>query len=457
LNRGNEPMALMMARNRTDARLPSEELKSAFDSAMAFPVDAANQLRLAPNVLVENVNQEAAFGRIIIDEQGFTMGMRLHLLEPARALISEWKQTRRRFDVAIEPKMRSIKALQESEGEIENARRRAERDEGDAEAKLESDQYYIRVKNEFHVAETRYQGLKSEHGNRNAKMAAHYPFYWLGLLGIGVAEWLINYDVFLLFSGVVAIAAGATLIMGVLLAFAAHGHGLLLKQWSYRFGEHRESIDRFGDWRLLALSTFSLLVVLGAATGSRYAAVMHQISGQPAINLLPDAQIAVSPMRDVMLSLLWNIMAWAVGVFIAYMAHDKDPDFMDATRQYNQAHRRYNRYRRPMVDKLQQLQAKLVKDIERLETTARTKMADVAVERDLLAQVDTHENALVNAIMAAVRGNAQTYRANLAQLASSQRGSVTIERTGPNAGQISPADFRNEQAAVTPDTIRGLV
>jgi hypothetical protein len=50
-----------------------------------------------------------------------------------------------------------------------------------------------------------------------------------------VAEWLINYDVFFVFSGVAAIAAGAAIIMGVLLAFAAHGHGLLFKQSSYRF------------------------------------------------------------------------------------------------------------------------------------------------------------------------------------------------------------------------------
>jgi hypothetical protein len=451
-------MALATANRATDTQLPSEELKSACDLAMEFPVDKANQLRLAPEVLVENVNKEAAFGRIIIDEQGFTTGMRLHLLEPARALISEWKQARRRFDVALEPKMRNIKALQESEGEIQEARRRAGRDEADAEARLEADQRYIRIRNEFLASEIRYHRLKNEHENRQANLAAYYPFYWLGLLGIGVAEWLINYDIFLLFSGVVAVAAGATLIMGVLLAFAAHGHGLLLKQWSYRFGEHRESIDRLGDWRMLGLSTFSLLVVLGAATGSRYAAVMHQMSGQPAINLLgAEAQVTMSPFRDVMLSLLWNVMAWAVGVFIAYMAHDKDPEFMDATRQYNHWHHRYDRYRRPVVEKLQQIKAKLSKDIEKLETTARTKMADAVGERELLAQIEAHETALVSAVTAAVRGNAQTYRANLVQLASSQRGSITIERTGPNAGPIGPAEFRNEQAVVSADSIRSLV
>ena len=451
-------MALATANSRTDTKLPSEELKSAYDLAMKFPIDRANQLRVTPEALVENVNKEVAFGRIIIDEQGFTTGMRLHLLEPARALISEWKQARRRFDVALEPKMRSIKALQESEGEIQEARGRAERDEADAEARLETDQRYIRIRNEFRAAETRYHRLKTEHENRQANLAAYYPHYWLGLLGIGAAEWLINYDVFLLFSGVVAIAAGATLIMGVLLAFAAHGHGLLLKQWSYRFGEHRESIDRFGDWRMLGLSTFSLLIVLAAATGSRYAAVMHQMSGQPAVNLLgAEAQVTISPFRDVMLSLLWNVMAWAVGVFIAYMAHDKDPEFMDATRQYNQWHHKYDRYGRPVVEKRQQIKAKLSKDIEKLETTARTKMADAIGERELLAQIDAHETALVNAVTAAVRGNAQTYRANLAQLASSQRGSITIERTGPNAGPIVPAEFRSEQAVVDANSIRSLV
>jgi hypothetical protein len=43
-------------------------------------------------------------------------------------------------------------------------------------------------------------------------------------------------------------------------------------------------------------------------------------------------------------------------------------------------------------------------------------------------------------------------------MASSQRGALTIERSGPNAvQQISPADFRNEQANVSGDTIRNLV
>ena len=450
-------MARGTTETRTDTGLPTEELKSSYDAAMAFAVEQVNALRATPEHLLEQAGQEAAFGRVSVSDAGVTAGMRLHVIEPARALVAQWRQTRRRFDVAIEPKMRSIRAAQEAEKEIRIARDRAARDEQDLEDRLEADQTYIRVRNDFRIAETRYHQTRTNHENRDANMMAYHPAYWAALLCIGVAEWLINYDVFFLFAGVVAIAAGATVVMGVLLAFAAHGHGLLFKQWSYRFGDHREQIDRRGDWRMLALSTFSLLIVLGAATGSRYAAVMHQLAGQPAINLLgPDAQVAVDPMRDVLLSLLWNIMAWAVGVFIAYMAHDKDPEFMDATRQYARAHRRYRRLRRPVVSKMRQIRARLAKDIERFEASARTKAADVASERALLDQVDAHEGALVNALASVVRGNAQTYHDSLAQLAASQRGGLTIERVGQRADQISVTEFRSEIVTITPDMIREL-
>ncbi len=444
-----------MARARTETAL--DELKLAYDAAMAFPIEQANALRSTPEHLMEQASQEAAFGRISINDEGITAGIRLNVIEPARPILGRWQQIRRRFDVAIEPKMRHIRAVQDVEREIVTARERAERDERDAEARLEADEHYLRVRDGFRVAETRYQGMRTNHENRDANMAAYNPVYWVALLLIGVAEWLINYDVFFLFAGVVAIAAGATIVMGVLLAFAAHGHGLLFKQWSYRFGEHRNSIDRRGDWRMLALSTFSLLIVLGAATGSRYAAVMHQLAGQPAINVLgADAQVSIDPMRDVLLSLLWNLMAWAVGVFIAYMAHDKDPDFMDATRQFNRANRIYRRMRRPVVNRVRQIKARLGKEIERLESAARTKAADVAAERALLEQVDKHEAALLAALTAVVRGNAQLYHASLAQLAASQRGAVTIERVGQRGGQISVGDFRDQAVIVTPDMIRGL-
>ena len=66
------------------------------------------------------------------------------------------------------------------------------------------------------------------------------------------------------------------------------------------------------------------------------------------------------------------------------------------------------------------------------------------------------KSALLAALTAVVRTNAQHYHASLSQLAASQRGAVTIERVGPRAGQISIGDFRNETVNVTPEMIREL-
>jgi hypothetical protein len=449
-------MARATTESRSDTRLPPDDVKAAADAALKFPIEQANELRFPPDWLMDRAREEAAFGKIGVDPQGLTPGTRLHIIEPARALLARWRQARRQFDVLVEPKMPAIHAAREVDTAVAAARERTARDEAEAEDRLEADQSYIRVRSRFREAEDRYQRLRADHDNRDANMLALNPAYWVALLCIGVAEWLINYDVFFLFAGVVAIAAGATIIMGVLLAFAAHGHGQLFKQWSYRFGAHRDDLERRGDWRMLALSTFSLIIVLAAAGGSRYAAVMHQLAGQPQVNILgAEAAIQIDPLRDVLLSLLWNVMAWAVGVFIAYMAHDKDPDYMDATAQYTRAHHVYTRRRRPYLNRLRQIEARLTKEIERIEAAARSRAADASAERDLLAQVDAHEAALVNALASVTSGNAQTYRANLAQLAA-QRGGVVIERIGPDPAEISVAELRNAPLIISADMIRSL-
>jgi hypothetical protein len=255
---------------------------------------------------------------------------------------------------------------------------------------------------------------------------------------------------------VAAIAAGATILMGLLLAFAAHGHGMLIRQWSHRFGQDKDLADRSSDWRLFALTSFSLLVVLAAATGSRYAVVMRQAEGSTVPNLLgPDAMIEFNPARDVLLSLLWNVMAWAAGVFLSYFCHDRDPDYMNATSQWHQASRAYHRFRRPLVDKLRTIEARFARGKAARETAAASRNDSVEIERKLLEQVEAHETALINAITGVARNAAQAYHAAIAQLAFSQRGSLTIERTG--GVQTSLTEFRALRVSIDGELIRRLV
>lgn len=448
-------MAFRAAAPKVEPRAAPATLQAAFDEAMAFPTSRAVKLQRPSASLAEKAHEETSFGRIIVDEHGLTAGTRLHILEPAGALLAEWKEARRKFDVAIEPAMADINAVANLDRDIEAMARRRDDEIAQAEQEFGQNHRYYEVKDDFERAESRLKGLQLEHGNRAANMAATRPTYWIALFCLGVAEWLINYDVFFMFTGVVAIAAGATIVMGLLLAFAAHGHGMVLKQWSYRFGQDKDIRDRFSDWRLFWLATFSLLIVLGAAGGSRYAAVMHQMAGQTAPNLLgADAMIEFNPTRDILLSLLWNVMAWAAGVFVAYFAHDKDPNYMDATRQRRRTSRAYHRFRGPLVDKLRTVEARFAREIEARQNAAKSRSDHVETERKLLDQVQAHEAALVNAIAGVTRNAAQAYHSALAQLAISQRGVLTIERTG--GPPMTPGEFRAQKVMIDADLIRGL-
>jgi hypothetical protein len=434
---------------------PPSALKAGFDAAMAFSPERARSLWQTREALAAFANEEVAFRVISVDAQNLTAGTRLHVLEPARAVLAEWRQARAPFDGALEPFMGAINALRDLERDIAKLEQEKQQALGQAEHKLQQDQAYVRVAERHRSTRIRFDELRAAHGNLDANMGAFNPLYWVALLAIGGAEWLINYNVFYMFMGIPALAAGATIILGVLLAFAAHGHGSLLKQWSHRFGAERRSIERHGDWRLLALSTFSLAVVLLAAGGSRYAAVISTMAGQVTDNLAgADAIVQTHPLRDVLLSLLANVAAWAVGVFIAYLAHDVDPDYMRATRQEHLWSRRYNRMRAPTEDEQRTIEAQFEKRVRELKATAARQAAGVRDQQELLAQVAKHEQAVVAAVAAQVATNAGAYHDVLAQLVISMQGECRI-RQGEE--DMSPYAFKALRPLVSADDLRAMV
>jgi hypothetical protein len=441
----------------SEQREPSPALQAAFTAAMAFPTQPPAALHFAREALAEQAAEECSFGRIMVDDRGITAGTRLHILEPARAVLAGWKQARRGFDVAIEPLRADIDAERTLPAAIEAAAAKRDADREQAERAFAHDSRFAGIQERFHNADARYKVRRSAHGGREANMGAYHPLYWVALLSLGVAEWFINYDIFLMFTGVVAVAAGVTVLMAALLAIAAHQHGTVLRQWSYRFGRFHETTDRANDWRMFGFACFALALVLAAAGGSRYAAVMHELAGQPAQNILgSDAQINEDPLRDVLLSLLWNLMAWAAGVFVAYLVHDKDPDYMDATHQFRRANRRYHVARRPLLDKLKTIDARYQREVETLRNTATIRAGAAAAERRLLEQVEAHEEALVTSLASVTRGAADIYHSALAQLAVSQRGALVIEQAGAPGEAISPMEFRARSVRIDNDTIRRL-
>src|ERR1700733_8157063 len=94
-------------------------LQSAFNNAIAFAPNRAAMLVITATEVQGYAQEEVSFGRITVAERGLTAGTRLHILQPARALLAAWREARSAFDTAIEPKMGDIEAVERLQAEIE--------------------------------------------------------------------------------------------------------------------------------------------------------------------------------------------------------------------------------------------------------------------------------------------------------------------------------------------------
>ena len=249
---------------RPDRSVPNADgtdpttLSGAFSRTIAFPTARTLDAMLPPSIVADRAAEEAAFGRVAVDDRGLTAGMRLHAFQPVRSVLSAWREARAPFDRLMVPHMKDIEAIDRLDAEIAALRAKSDEDAARREAALTGDARYAQAEQRFQRAEARYEEKFAENNQRLATTWGNHPLYPVAMLCIGATEWLINYDTFFAFFRVPAIAAGTTIVLAVLLAFAAHGHGTLLKQWSHRFGRHRTPTERRGDWRLLALASVSL-------------------------------------------------------------------------------------------------------------------------------------------------------------------------------------------------------
>ena len=420
---------------------PAKAMAAALQRVLAFPLSRAGGLMLSLEKAQEWAQQEAAFGTIPIDENGMSAGMKLNLMQPIRLVLSEWRQTRAEFDTALQPKAASLDAVRQAQSELADAERRREEELSSIEKKLEANDEYVRRRDLKDTSYTRWKDLQDSHSGRSATMFSYTPWYVMIIACIGVAEWFINYDVLLQFTGVPAIAAGSTVLLGALLAFAAHGYGEILKQWSFRFAESREPAERARDWRYLGLSSAALLIVLAAAGCSRYAAALQILTTQAHHSLLSNVGVSdINPMRDVLISLLANVAAWIVGVFISYIAHDDDPDYASATRQWTQAHAAWAALRKRYTEQQRHIEAKFTKTINDRRNAAKTRAASVETELNMLKQVQSHETALTTEIEQVMRSNIATYREALTRVLLGSNGRAQLV-TKPANALLSPFEF----------------
>ena len=425
----------------------SQPLIEALGQVAAFPPGRAGELLADPAVLTQAAREEARSGHISLDARGLSAGERLAVIQPARQLVADWRSARAAFDVALEPSMPDLEAATALETETASLEARAS-DEQDAIARhAENDHAWRETSDRYAEARARFDASRLAHGNRDANMRAHNPLYWLALVGVGAAEWLINYDTLVMFFGIPAMAIGATAILAIAMAFASHAHGIVFKQWSHRFGRHRDAMQQASSKRLIGLGTLALLFVLLFAGFARFSVIMHQASAQPAQNILgAQATVTFDPSRDVLISMLANLLAWLVGCFLSFFCHDEDPAHMAATRQFTQWQRRFLRIDRPYKQEREVSAARIERDLAERRTAAEARRARVRPQSEMLAQVQAHELAVMRAIRSAILRNLATYRASLADEAA--RAGAVITNDDPDRA-ASPE-------AIDPRTLRTL-
>jgi hypothetical protein len=393
-------------------------LKITFEQAMGFLPTQASALSIHQETLVAYAKNEAAAGRINIGGNGITPGMNTHVLALGTGFLAQWREARTPFDLQIQPYIHDIQALDDAKRDAEKLKRTMPELTAQIKERAAAVLAYTDAEKKLEETKRQYERMKGNEGGREAVQGAYGFLYWPALLLIGVTEWLINYDTFFLFLNVPAIAAGVTIILGVLLAFAAHGHGTLFKQWSYRFGAHRKDTERRGEWRFFILSTFSLLLVLLAAGGSRYASVMRTASSSMGLNILGDAAVVQSnPVRDVSLSLLANLGAWAVGVFLAYLLHDENPIYMRAARDFKKAYKTFAKLNRKHVeDEIIRQHAVMEKEIEGLLASAAEKNDKVKEQFEMWTTVNKREEEIKETVASVMENGLGLYRNVLMQI-----------------------------------------
>ncbi len=417
----------------------SNALVDALGIVAAFPPGRAATLFAEPAALEAAAADEAASGRVSLDARHLTAGERLAVLQPARHFMAEWRNNRAAFDLAIEPFVADIEAAAALEAEATALERRMHDELAAVERRAEDDHAWRETRDRYAEARTRFDASRLAHANRDANMRSHHWLYWGALALVGAAEWLINYDTLVMFFGIPAMAIGATAILAFAMAFASHAHGIVWKQWSHRFGRHRSALQRSSDYRLLGIGTLCLVCVLLFAGFSRFSVVVHQAAAGPAQNILgAEAQIAFDPGRDVLISMLANLLAWLVGTFVSFVCHDDDPDHMAATAQFNHWQRRFLTAERPYRDEREVIAARAERELGQARASAASRRARVRPQTDMLAQVEAHELAIVRAVHAAVMRNLATYRVALADRAALTSPVISLD-AGDRGGEEGAA------------------
>jgi hypothetical protein len=323
----------------------TDDLRRALAAVRQHGENAAPLLPISDQEIAEIINGEIAQKTIILDKDGLVTGVKAVLFGRVKEYLHSFNIVRQEFGAKFQTFQAQIHDFEAIPGKIASLTAEADLKIAEEKRKLDSD----RIGEDYRDTKARYSRQIELHAHRpNLKaVSARFPFdvnpvYLIIMLMLGTAEWFINYDTLFEFFGIPIIAIGATLILALGLSVIAHQHGVDLKQWKRKFGPGVEDKDR--PYGVLILATIGLIALITVTGWMRYQSLMSVIQSQSSANIVgTQFSTQINPEREVIISLGANLLAWLVGVFISYFAHDPDPIYVQTAIDFQKAERRYLR------------------------------------------------------------------------------------------------------------------
>jgi hypothetical protein len=418
-----------MAENKPTQRIP-EQVQQAFDAVMAFQWPSTDQsFRERINHTAEQESRSNSPLRL--NEYGLTSGMLTACIDSVSELRDRFLQLHGAFDTAIHSSLQKIHALQDIDRQIALKQQEYEQAQASTEEKHEANSKYKEAKKNVIRLQDEYETMYRAEGQREAK---DFPLIAYGalLLGVGAAEWMVNYETFLNFTEVPLMAAGATILVALAVAFAAHYHGTMFKGHQCFFGDHVEHFIKNRNIRVLAIVSVVLALAFAGVGGARYLLVASQVSqlGGGEGGLLGGDVVTINVGQVVTISMVINIFVWFVGAAIAYAVHDENPGFTEKLREYKKAKKTYDPLRSMVEMEIHQLHSKLEKEIKELKNTAHAHEQEAKPLADLLATVIEKNNKIKSEADRLANRLIRTHRSTMGDLAAINNPELKFNKNG---------------------------
>lgn len=373
----------------------TDELRKALEAVKQHGENATPLVPMSDQDIMTIIDGEITQKTIVLDKDGLVAGVKAAIFGRIKEYLNNFNTVRQEFAAKFQAFQAQIHDYETIPGKIAALSAEADAKISEQKRKLDND----RVGEDYRDTKARFTRQVELHAHRpNMKaVSVRFPFdvnpaYVIIMLLLGTAEWFINYDTLFEFFGIPIIAIGATLILALGLAVIAHQHGVDLKQWKKKFGPGVEDKDR--PYGVLALASAGLIALITVTGWMRYQSLMTVIASQSGANIIgTQFSTQINPEREVIISLGANILAWLVGVFISYFAHDPDPIYVATALDFQKAERRYLK-KKSEFDKIEnQIKHNYAEKIEgekqRLQTFETSQTLREAISmRDQVAQYE---------------------------------------------------------------------